>query len=231
MANKVLRSDKFAYDKNKKNLTLQSLQREFVASMNKCSDPHGDGLQGYTLHCTVSKGDWKHKREWLEQSRHYSNSSGKICPRCLCEQNWADMTESFNNSDDLDLAAQSSVGASISCRGMHMYMGVHTFVFSCAQIQRILNRSFKSLEIQRMHELHGWMPSVEYPDLLHCLWLGTGRDASASLLLEYARFCPEAQCYPTWDERLRFLHHDFQIWCKTHRIRGSTIDDMSILVN
>ncbi|CAE7348719.1 unnamed protein product [Symbiodinium sp. CCMP2592] len=130
----VLRSDKFAYDKNKRNLTLQSLQREFVASMNKCSDPEGEGLQGYTLHCTVSRGDWKHKREWLEQPRHYSNSSGKICPRCLCEQNWADMTESFNNSADLELAAQSSVGPSIPCRGMHMYTwGVHTFVFPFAR--------------------------------------------------------------------------------------------------
>ena len=74
-------------------------------------------LHGWSVHLTVSKGDWKHKREWLSQTRHYANLAGphgqpgQICPRCLADSSrdrpWADMQERFNRQQDLDDAASS----------------------------------------------------------------------------------------------------------------------------
>ena len=66
----------------------------------------------------AGKGDWKWKREWLQEPRHYSKAArsktgeGLICRRCLCgttEKPWLDVQhERFNNTADLHEAAQSS---------------------------------------------------------------------------------------------------------------------------
>ena len=111
----VVKSDRFAYSENGKNLTLECLQKHFVESMNACGQMNDPALHGYTIHLCVSKGDWKHKKEWLQQSRHYSNVPGQICPRCLCnsqDKPWADLSERFNNEEDLAEAAKT--GALIS---------------------------------------------------------------------------------------------------------------------
>ena len=126
----VLRSDRFAFEHNsKKNLTLSCLQKVFVDSMIPLSSCDDVELHGWSLHLTVSKGDWKHKREWLSQARHYGNVAGpngqpgQICPRCLAdssrERPWADMAERFNNQADLDEAAStsSSVAPTVSNDG------------------------------------------------------------------------------------------------------------------
>ena len=108
----VVRSDRYAYGENGKNCTLECLQRHFVSSMNACGQMNDPSLHGYTMHLCISKGDWKHKREWLQQERHYSNQTGLICPRCLCDTHrkpWADLSERFNNDEDLEEAATTSV--------------------------------------------------------------------------------------------------------------------------
>ena len=117
-----MRADRFAYNKDGKNMTLEGLQRCFAASLRTCADRNCEGQHGWTLHPVVSKGDWKHKRKWLQQKRHYMNmagnapraaDSGKICPRCLCDgstpgKHWADMQEGFDNPRDLREAANDS---------------------------------------------------------------------------------------------------------------------------
>ncbi|CAE7310089.1 Cpr, partial [Symbiodinium sp. CCMP2456] len=113
----VVRSDRFAFD-GKKNLTLSCLQKALVDSMLLLSSKDDPELHGWSLHLTVSKGDWKHKREWLMQTRHYANLAGpngqlgQICPRCFADSSrdrpWADISERFNNQQDLDDAASSS---------------------------------------------------------------------------------------------------------------------------
>ena len=80
----VIKADRFAYE-NGRNCTLECLQKNFVDSMNRCGNKDDPALHGWTLHLCISKGDWKHKREWLQQQRHYSNQTGNICPRCLCD--------------------------------------------------------------------------------------------------------------------------------------------------
>lgn len=77
-----------------------------------------------------------------------------------------------------------------------------------------------------MWRIPGYHHSCEYPDLLHCLYLGTVRDATASHVMELATYCPQLQAYETWDERLHHLHGDFQMWCKEHQFRPSLLDGL-----
>ena len=81
----------------------------------------------------------------------------------------------------------------------------------------------------RMWRIPGYHYSCEYPDLLHCLYLGTVRDATASHLMGLASFSPQLQTYDTWDERLHHLHGDFQMWCREHHFRPSLLDGLSHL--
>ena len=78
-----------------------------------------------------------------------------------------------------------------------------------------------------MWRIPGYHHSCEYPDLLHCLYLGTERDAAASHVMELAKFSPQFQTYETWDERLHHLREDFQMWCREHHIRPSILDGLS----
>ena len=61
----------------------------------------------------LGKGDWKFKREWLEQSRHYSLGD-KICPRCLASaldgsaKPWSDVEEAFNTPADIENAKDTT---------------------------------------------------------------------------------------------------------------------------
>ena len=66
----------------------------------------------------LGKGDWKFKREWLEQSRHYSLGD-KICPRCYASaldgsaKPWLDVEEAFNTLADIESAKDTRVGQEI----------------------------------------------------------------------------------------------------------------------
>ena len=46
-----------------------------------------------------------------------------------------------------------------------------------------------------------------------------------SLVMDYAECV--AEHLPTWDERLAWVHGEFQHWCKQHGVRPSTVDDLS----
>ncbi|CAE7831605.1 unnamed protein product [Symbiodinium sp. CCMP2592] len=74
----------------------------------------------------------------------------------------------------------------------------------------------------------GWQPEMEVPDLLHTLWTGTGRDLIGSLCLEVVE---KSGLYSgsTYDERLRGLRRDMQLWCSDNNIRPSTIEELSAL--
>ncbi|CAJ1351421.1 unnamed protein product [Effrenium voratum] len=158
---------------------------------------------GYTLHYTCGKGDWKWRREWLEETRHYSKAtrtandiSGQICRRCLAgtsDKPWLDFTNlQFHNQADMQEAARTSTGP------------------DCA-----------------IWNLSGWRPSMECADLLHCLWLGTGRDAIGSFLLELAEHCPTCARLPTWDDRLHSLTLDAREWAREHSLPPSVVDEWS----
>ena len=50
----------------------------------------------YTLHAVIGKGDWKHKQQWLQETRFWSQGSKKrntgICRRCFAgAHNWLDI--------------------------------------------------------------------------------------------------------------------------------------------
>ena len=141
----VLRSDRFHYD-GKLNRTLECIQQHIVESLNHCSNGDDPALQGWTMHLTVSKGDWKHKKEWLAADRHYSNVSGqggsngpgkgRICPRCLAGdigRGWADCREPWENEADLATAARTSSSGlyNIAVFGLlHRYMRtyIHAYI-------------------------------------------------------------------------------------------------------
>ena len=50
----------------------------------------------YTLHAVIGKGDWKHKQQWLQERRFWSQGSGAsssgVCRRCFARgHNWLDV--------------------------------------------------------------------------------------------------------------------------------------------
>ena len=53
-----------------------------------------DPIDGWTLHYLCGKGDWKHKRDWLQERRSWSASSAQsngVCRRCLAKDDWANI--------------------------------------------------------------------------------------------------------------------------------------------
>ena len=71
---------------------------------------------------------------------------------------------------------------------------------------------------------------MEMADVLHVIWIGTGRDTTGSLCLEFMEKEPTFFAWPTFDERLAALTQDIRHWCGLHGIRPSTIEDLSNLV-
>ena len=58
--------------------------------MNEACRPN-DMLQGHSLHYLIGKGDWKYKKEWLDEARFWSQGSQGICRRCFARAgNWSD---------------------------------------------------------------------------------------------------------------------------------------------
>ena len=88
----ILHSSEFYYDPaTKKNLTLQSIQQQWVRMMNACTNIQ-ENCEGYSMWMVGGKGDWKFKKEWLQESRNYSTS--QICRRCLADYDtkpWTDV--------------------------------------------------------------------------------------------------------------------------------------------
>ncbi|CAE7636887.1 unnamed protein product, partial [Symbiodinium necroappetens] len=119
------------------------------------------------------------------------------------------LAEGWDNPGDLQQAAADCVGPNIPPPGL---------TYAC-----------RLLWLSRMWRIPGYHHSCEYPDLLHCLYLGTVREATASHVMELATYSPQLQAYETWDERLHHLHGDFQMWCKEHQFRPSLLDGLSLI--
>ncbi|CAE7228652.1 Cpr [Symbiodinium sp. CCMP2456] len=77
-------------------------------------------------------------------------------------------------------------------------------------------------------ELSGWSCNMEVPDVLHCVYLGSGRDLVGSIAMEMAERRQDLTG-STYDERLDCLRRDIQAWCGKHNIRPSTIDELRFL--
>lgn len=86
-----------------------------LRSLNKCISEKPASLN---LVYVAGKGDWKWKREWLQESRHYnraarsSSGEGMICRRCFAGsagKPWLDIQfEKFNDPEDRRAAAETS---------------------------------------------------------------------------------------------------------------------------
>ena len=84
-------------------------------SLNKCARLEPSRIN---IVYVGGKGDWKWKREWLQQSRHYGKAAkteqgiGLICPRCFAGsagKPWLDpVHQRFNNAEDLAAACETS---------------------------------------------------------------------------------------------------------------------------
>ena len=232
-ASKVIKSDWFAYEDGS-NLTLQDLQRHLAESLARLSTPTSQ-RDYWTLQVVLGKGDWKFRREWLEQVRHWSNlptpsipnGSGMICPRCLCgaddSKPWLDVTERFDNPADLAIAR-------LTCCLAYQNKVCTLRFFMLGAMSRLIFCLGCTLGVGpriALHSVPGWDGSMELPDLLHVIWLGTGRDAVASLALDYCEHAPELQDLHTYDERLLALSGSIRSWCRDNGLDPSIIEDMS----
>ena len=88
------------------------------------------------------------------------------------------------------------------------------------------------LALQRLWSLAGWHSSMEYVDILHTVWLGTGRDAVGSLLLEAVEL---HECFSqvgeNWNERLEKIVVVARSWCRQHHLDPSSLEELSGLVH
>lgn len=63
-----------------------------VRMPNICSQ---NAINGWTLHYILGKGDWKYKKDWLQERRFWSNRAAQstgVCRRCHAKSaNWVDV--------------------------------------------------------------------------------------------------------------------------------------------
>ena len=72
--------------------------------------------------------------------------------------------------------------------------------------------------------LSGWTPEMHVPDLLHTIFLGTGRDLIGALCMEIIH--QPGFVGSTYNERLSSLRKRMQAWCVEHGHRPSTIEEL-----
>ena len=152
--------------------------------------------QQVTLHLILSKGDWKWKQEWLLQERYYNNGI----------------------NTDLGLCPRC-----LAAKG-NWLDPVHEAFNAPADI--LAARATSVGPNVAVRELAGWTPESEVPDLLHVVWLGTGRDLVGSLCMEAAEL--SAGDGVTYDERFITLRRSMQKWCLDRNIRASVIEELTL---
>ena len=101
------------YDSGKTNLTLREIQREWVKQMNAAADHTRPGCAGFSVWLCGDKGDWKWKKEWLEEQRFYGRHM--VCRRCLADMGpklWSHMGPQalWDNPEDRAEASRTAVG-------------------------------------------------------------------------------------------------------------------------
>ena len=189
----------FAYrNKGTENRTLMDLQTALADSLNLCNLPGQPHLDGFSIHVVASKGDWKYRREFLALPRHYGRKDF-ICARC--------MASAAQNAD-------------------RPYIDPVRERFNAPESleEAAATRVGPGIALLRVR---GWDPACEQADLLHAFFLGTGRDAIGSLLLELAEHWQDCAHLETWNQRLAFILSDFQKWASANGIRPSTVDEIS----
>ena len=80
----------------------------------------------------------------------------------------------------------------------------------------------------RMWDLRGWTPEMEWPDVLHVVWLGIGRDTAGTICMLAARWLPKFQHMKTYDDRLHELTLGLWDWCKRHCVDTSGVEELSL---
>ena len=194
---KVIKSDWYHYDKDGVNVTLQNLQAHLVRSLNEAAKRENP----WSMHVCIGKGDWKHRKDYLRLTRTYDRvASAELGGGAICHRclGGTDPSKPWLDADEaFDNEADIQAAAETATSDI----------------------PFKSLS--------GWVIETEQADLLHCCWMGSGRDLAGSLCMEYVDHAPEMQKYITYDERLAALHRDVQAWCSSNGIRPSTVEDIS----
>lgn len=55
--------------------------------------------RGYRWFYVAGKGDWKYKKDWLCEKRHWTQKGGGICRRCLADgTNWMRLDAPIDDS-------------------------------------------------------------------------------------------------------------------------------------
>ena len=130
-AYKVMPARLYAYDTKGVNLTLRELQRNFVSMATHMSRPTA-ATRGWSCFFVAGKGDWKFKKEWLQESRSYSHhaaaqSTGLICRRCSTGRpgrHFLDVWDlKFCNDEELAEAEQSC--APVLILQQHIHFNTH----------------------------------------------------------------------------------------------------------
>ena len=194
----MVKSDLFYYH-NGINETLRDLQSHIVNSLNAAAVP--DVESGYSVHAVVGKGDWKWRREWLQMPRHYSN---------------------------LTSAGRNGAGICPRCLagiGQRAWIDIAEN-FNNDDDLRAAEATAVGVELP-FRRLQGWSAGCEYPDMLHCVWLGVARDLIGSMCLDLIEYDASYELGATYDDRLQLLLTEIQTWCRAHGIRPSTLDDLS----
>lgn len=161
----------------------------------------------FSLWCVAGKGDWKYRKEWLQERRSYANAAGnsmggEICRRCSAGQtaHWAEAIFCHEWYRD-ERSGASGIGP------------IAPLGFPDGFVCEV-----------RLWQLPGWCPEMEWSDLLHVLWAGVGRDLTGTLLMDCAETLDHGPG-TTWNQRLHHLHGFSQVWCSKHGIRPSTLEE------
>lgn len=80
-----------------------------------------------------------------------------------------------------------------------------------------------------MRSVPGWSPENEWPDLLHCLWLGPMRTVVGSVIMDVVtdtEYFGGAGC--DLDMRLNNLTVDLSSWCVKHGLPANIIEEISL---
>ena len=146
--------------------------------LNNCA---AHPIMGYTLHYTCGKGDWKWRREWLEETRHYSKAtktandiSGQICRRCLAgtsDKPWLDFTNlQFHNQADMQEAARTSAFPN-TC-AIYVFSPKNVCCLTHVLASPRYRAGLRHLELVWLAPFHG----VRGPAALLVAWHGEGRN-------------------------------------------------------
>ena len=194
-----------AFSETGKNLTLEALQSILAKDLASVCDPTTTTLpDSLTLQYMCGRGDWKWKVEWLQEKKSYlnlkrKNMDGGFCRRCRC-------TSNVNDRHWLDTTGS---------------------FYEPAAVANMLEAALPS--DLPLKGIPGFHPDMESADVLHCLWLGSAKDACASILADVVEYHPEFLHYESWDLAFQALTTLFHEFCQRHHLDASLIEEISLV--